>query len=145
MTVRKAEIKTQEALDDLQRFLHEHKLPSNDLSLKGNTFIGYYQNDELVGTGGLEIYGPYALLRSIAVKESLRGNGLGIQIVSDLILKADELNIKKIFLLTETAHDFFLKQSFNDVNRSDVPELIKASSEFAHVCPVTSAAMVLEC
>jgi amino-acid N-acetyltransferase len=80
-------------------------------------------------------------MRSVSVKESYRGQSLGYKIVDDLLLKAKEKRVKDIFLLTETASKFFTKKGFKKISRDLVPEEVKASSEFLHICPVTADCM----
>lgn len=59
--------------DQLENFcdlLRECNLPYSDIKLAGNSFVGYTnEQGELMATGGLEFYGEYALLRSIAVRK----------------------------------------------------------------------------
>lgn len=139
-------IQDQIALEKLQKFLHKNELPYSDLNdslqVKGKILYGYYDHDgKLVGSGGLELHGDSALLRSIAVKESYRGKHLGNKIVNDLVTKAKEVNIKNIFLLTETAREFFVRKGFREISRDAVPDAVRASSEFMHICPVTAVCM----
>lgn len=110
-------IQDQIALEKLQKFLQTNKLPHQDVSdaitTKGRVFLGYYDDGgELIGSGGLEMYGDSALLRSVAVKENARGQKLGKKIVDDLVAQARNSKINNIFLLTETAKDFFYKERF---------------------------------
>jgi amino-acid N-acetyltransferase len=139
-------IQDQIALEKLQKFLQSNKLPHQDIdnaiSTKGRMFLGYYDDSgELIGSGGLELYGDAALLRSVAVKENQRGKELGKKIIDDLVSQAQKANIASIFLLTETAKDFFLKRGFKLIERNEVPDAIKASSEFTHVCPSSAVCM----
>ena len=137
-------IKNQESFEKLQRFLKANKLPASDLRLEQSLFVGYYDNsNHLVGSGGLEFYGNTALLRSIAVDEKFRGQLLGKTIVEDVIAKARDSKIKDLYLLTETAHNYFLKKGFQGVPRDAVPEAIKHSTEFSQVCPVSATVMKL--
>lgn len=136
-------IQDQIALEKLQTFLQKNKLPYTDIRTEGNFFVGYYDEQQhLIGSGGLEIHGHHALLRSIAVDEAHRGKSLGRAIVDDLVARARSLNINSIFLLTETAHDFFEKKGFIDVSRDDVPEVVRKSTEFSSVCPVSACCML---
>lgn len=133
------------ALVKLQKFLQANKLPHTDIKINGNLFIGYHdEQGNLIGSGGLELYGDAALLRSIAVDESLRGKSLGKKIVEDLVAKAKNLKIKSIYLLTETAHDFFLTRGFQDVSREQVPESVRNSTEFLQVCPSSANCMIFK-
>jgi amino-acid N-acetyltransferase len=130
-------------LEKLKTFLHSNKLPHSDIRLKGNIFIGYYnENGNLIGTGGLEVYGNTALLRSVAVDESMRGKSFGKKIVDDLIEKANSISLTDIYLLTETAHDFFLQRGFTDVARAEVPERVRNSSQFSQLCPASASCMM---
>jgi len=130
------------SLNEMQALLQESQLPYQDVRVAGNIMVAYYDNNQLVACGGLEIYGPYALLRSVAVAENHRGQTLGQQVVNDLLNRARAKGLKAIYLLTETAHDFFLKKGFADIDRSQVPTEVKSSSEFTSVCPVSAACMV---
>ncbi len=49
-----------------------------------------------------------------------------------------------LYLLTTTAKDFFNKEGYIVVNRDEVPEPIKNSSEFSSVCPSTAIVMKKE-
>ena len=118
-------------------------LPADDLNYERDLLIGYFEDGSLVGTGGLEVYGDYALLRSLSVKLGIRGKSVGTTITEYLIDEARKKKLKGIYLLTEKAHGFFLKKGFVDVRRDEVPEVLKASSEFSHVCPSTAAVMHL--
>ena len=131
------------ALEKLQKFLQANKLPHEDVKADGNIFIGYYDEaGNIIGSGGLELYATSALLRSLAVSQNHRGKNLGKKIVDDLLQTARDLDIQSIFLLTETAHDFFLRKGFVDISRENVPLPVKSSSEFAFVCPVSAACML---
>jgi amino-acid N-acetyltransferase len=111
------------------------------VQLSGNFFIGYSNDEgELIASGGLEIYGDYVLLRSVAVRESARGQQLGHRIVNDLLGQASG---KSVFLLTETAPGFFNRFGFSEISRDQVPDRIRKSSEFSSVCPVSAICMVL--
>ena len=136
-------INQNKSLKEILVLLKRNKLPYNDLKLNGNLFISYHDADgKVIGAGGLEFHHSYALLRSVAVDEGQRGKEFGKEIVKDLLDRAKNKSIKEIYLLTETAHGFFLKRGFVDVARENVPTEIKASSEFASVCPVSAACMV---
>lgn len=132
-----------QSLQEVILLLKSNNLPHQDIKLDNSLFVSYSdEHGKVVGSGGLEFYSRYALLRSVAVDESQRGKAFGKEIVKDLVDRAKHQSIREIYLLTETAHDFFLKRGFTDVARENVPEEVKASSEFASVCPVSAACMV---
>lgn len=137
-------IQDQPALNLLKEFLHANKLPASDINLAGNLFFGYHDKEgKLIGTGGLELYGDIALLRSVAVDEKLRSLSIGKRIVDEMIAKAKSIKIKEIYLLTETAQSFFLKKGFDVIPREITPDVIKNSSEFSQVCPASAVLMRL--
>lgn len=137
-------IKDKESFEAFRSQLKTSDLPADDLDFNKDLLVGYYESDSLVGTGGLEIYGPYALLRSLSVKMGIRGKSVGTAITEYLLNEAKKKQLKEIYLLTETARGFFLKKGFKDVPREAVPEQVKQSAEFSKLCPETAAVMRLE-
>lgn len=137
-------ITTDEDFLHFKNLLRSSGLPADDLNLKRDLLVGYREDDTLAGTGALEIYGSYGLLRSLSVKLGTRGKALGTTITNYLIDEAKKRGLKGIFLLTETARGFFQKKGFRDVSREEVPVELHASSEFSGVCPKTAAVMKLD-
>ncbi len=138
------EIKTQKELEALQVFLRANQLPADDIRLDNCVYLTYYNTEEaLVGSGGLEIYGNKALLRSLAVSPEIRGQQLGKQIVSDLVKKAQSLAMSEVYLLTESAFYFFHKLGFEELKRDEVPDEIRSTTEFSQVCPTSAHVMKL--
>ena len=134
--------------DHLENFcdlLRECNLPYSDIKLAGNWFVGYTnEQGELMATGGLEFYGEYALLRSIAVRKQERGQKMGQRVVDDLVNKARDHQVQTLFLLTETARDFFLSKGFREISRDQIPEAIRQSTQFASVCPSSAACLIMK-
>jgi amino-acid N-acetyltransferase len=141
---------TYKVIEDAESFaafralLKNSNLPADDLDYRKDLLVGYYEGDQLVGTGGLEIYGPYALLRSLSVKMGIRGKAVGTTITEYLLAEAKARKLKAIYLLTETAHGFFLKKGFVEIARNDVPEEVKQSAEYSKLCSQSAAVMSLE-
>jgi amino-acid N-acetyltransferase len=133
-----------ESFETFRTQLKASSLPADDLNYERDLLVGYYEDGQLVGTGGLEIYGPFALLRSLSVKLGIRGKSIGTTITEFLISEAKKRNLKSLFLLTETAHGFFARKGFADITREQVPDEVKQSSEFSHVCPTTAKVMELK-
>jgi len=132
-----------DSFETFRTLLKASGLPADDLNYQKDLLVGYYEANELVGTGALEIYGNYALLRSLSVKLGIRGRAVGTTITEYLIDEARSRNIKAIYLLTEKAREFFLKKGFTDTTRDAVPQELNASSEFAGVCPESASVMSL--
>ncbi len=115
-------IDSEPLFESFRTLLRASNLPADDLNYKKDLLLGYYESNILVGTGALEVYGDYALLRSLSVKLGIRGRNVGTTIAEYLIDEARERKLKGIYLLTETARGFFLKRGFTDVTRAEVPE-----------------------
>lgn len=95
----------------------------------------------LVGTAGLELYGESALLRSVAVRPEARGDGLGARLVEGALALARTRGATTVVLLTLDAADYFTRFGFARVATDQVPEAVKASTQFQGVCPASAIAM----
>jgi amino-acid N-acetyltransferase len=96
----------------------------------------------VVGLAGLEVHGGHGLLRSVAVEPAARAQGLGRALVEDRLAHARALGLASVFLLTTTAPGFFAGLGFAPCERDRVPAALRATPEFAGVCPSTAACMV---
>ena len=96
----------------------------------------------VVGTVAVETYGADGLLRSLAVAPGARGRGVGARLVEAAEAHARSAGLASLSLLTTTAAPFFSSRGYREVGRSDVPEAVRASSEFRGVCPPSAAAFL---
>jgi amino-acid N-acetyltransferase len=95
----------------------------------------------IVGAAALETYGPAALLRSVVVRPSSQGAGVGRALVSSIESMARGLGVDELFLLTETAADWFTRLGYEPVGRSVLPAGILASDEVTVACSVSAVTM----
>ena len=51
--------------------------------------------------------------------------------------------ISAVYLLTQTAENFFPRHGFDRIERDAASDAVKQSSEFREMCPSSSVAMVL--
>ena len=124
------------------RLLSECGLPTDDLRAGAAThFIGVQSGNGLAAVVGIEVFGKVALLRSLAVSERSRAQGLGARLVAAIETYAVSRQVHQMYLLTTTAEGFFVKYGYVRVERSEAPEEISASSEFASLCPQSAAFM----
>jgi amino-acid N-acetyltransferase len=123
--------------------LRENNLPISDLD-ENKQLFALLNGEELVGTGGLELFEDCALVRSLSVKKDLRGSGLGAIINSGLEKIAKQKGVDCLYLLTETAEDFFKRQHYQVVSREAVPDPIRSTSEFSSLCPSSAIVMKKE-
>ena len=120
--------------------LKQNGLPVSDLDASKILFA-LTEGAEVIGTGGLEFFDDCALLRSLSVKKDWQGKGFGKIITSQLEQVCRQKGIAIIYLLTETAEDFFNKQGYLVVDRANAPLSIKNSSEFTTVCSASGILM----
>jgi amino-acid N-acetyltransferase len=109
-----------------------------------DNFFVAIEVDKVIGAIGLEQYDNCGLLRSMVVNNEYRNQSIASRLVRELEENAQNLGIDCIYLLTESAPGYFERKGYKKVSRTDVPELIQASSEFSSVCPVSAIAMKKE-
>ena len=78
----------------------------------GDAYCVALRGDDVVGVAGIERYDDAGLLRSVAVDESLRGSGVGGMLVENRLQWAEENGITKLYLLTDTAAQWFPRYGF---------------------------------
>ncbi len=96
---------------------------------------------EILGGVGLEVYGRWGLVRSLAVAPEARGAGLGGRLVEAVENDARALGLDALVLLTTTAEGFFAARGYTPAERAALPEPVRRSSEFAGLCPSTAACL----
>lgn len=123
--------------------LRSSDLPFEDIKNHLSHFVLAESDGMVTGCAGLEIYGNKALLRSVAVRQSLRKKGMGVALIRKILETARAENITDVYLLTTTASKFFQKFGFEDSDRSSAPDQIRNTSQFTSLCPSTAAFMHL--
>src|SRR5437016_4249608 len=61
------------------------------------------EHRRIIGVAGLETWGRQGLLRSVAVDEDHRKEGLGTSLVRQIIAESRKKKMSEVFLITETA------------------------------------------
>jgi amino-acid N-acetyltransferase len=126
-----------------KELLESVALPSSDLTEQHlEHFLYCGPSDELTGLVGLEIYGPHALLRSLAVAPTARSAGVGSALLSRAEAHARANAVRELYLLTTTAQAFFEARGYRLTSREGCPTAIRASSEFSSLCPASSALLL---
>jgi len=128
-------------LDAVLQLLGDARLPTEGVAQAFDRFVVADRNGEIVGAGGLEVAGSEVLLRSVVVSPSERGNGTGQAIAARLISDARDAGFDRIWLLTETAPEFFRRFGFRATPRESASEPMRASREFTSCCPSSAIAM----
>lgn len=118
-------------------------LPSSDLTephLEHFLFCG--PRNAPTGLVGLELYGSDALLRSLAVAPTAQRSGLGSTLLEQAEGYAHAHGVRSLYLLTTTARRFFEERGYGLISRERCPAAIRSTSEFASLCPQSSALLV---
>jgi amino-acid N-acetyltransferase len=127
---------------DVRRLLSAATLPVDDLTPEHlEHFFACGAQGAPLGVGGVELHGEDALLRSLAVDEKARGQGCGSALVAALEAHAREQGARRIYLLTTTAPRFFAGLGYRIVARDAAPERVRATPEFAALCPASAVCM----
>lgn len=130
-------------LEAISGLLTAARLPTEDLT-EAHCQHFYYSGPASAPTGliGLELFGDVALLRSLVVTPEGRGHGQGSDLLKHAETQAQTLGVRSLYLLTTTAEAFFSKHGYRRTPRESAPEAIRATREFADICPASSAFMV---
>jgi UDP-N-acetylmuramate: L-alanyl-gamma-D-glutamyl-meso-diaminopimelate ligase len=85
----------------------------------------------MVGCVALDVFGDDAVLRALAVDPEARGSGYGWMLADMAVSQARWRGVRRIYLLTETASDFFAaKFGFRVVDRTTLSKQVAASETF---------------
>ncbi|WP_375447235.1 arsenic resistance N-acetyltransferase ArsN2 [uncultured Fibrella sp.] len=126
------------ALIDL---LTEVDLLTDDLPKELGTFTLAFDNDKLVGTAGVEAFGPTGLLRSVAVLPAYQYQKIGRQLIDASVEQATNRGVETLYLITTTADGYFDRLGYSRVDRTNVPEPIAQTRQFSDLCPASSVVM----
>jgi amino-acid N-acetyltransferase len=129
-------------LPALLALLERNGLPLDGVSQHLPTMLVVRSEQQVVGSAGLELYGPAALLRSVAVDAPYRRQGLGHELTQAALNLARQHTVEAVYLLTETAADFFPRFGFRPIPRHDVAPGVQQSVEFTSACPDSALAMM---
>ena len=128
----------------IRDLLIRNDLPVSDLDASGVRFIVAENEGVIAGVAGLEVYGADGLLRSVAVLPEGKNQGIGTQLVDQVIVEARRIGIESLHLLTIDAAGFFEKLGFRAANRSLMPESIRNTAEVRCICPESAAFMSMQ-
>jgi amino-acid N-acetyltransferase len=129
---------------DVLSLLARSGLPLDGLADHQHTTLVARQEDAIVGSAALELYGNAALLRSVAVDQARRGQGVGKRLAHAALEMARQHGVKQVYLLTETAADYFQRLGFHPIERHQADSAVQMSVEFTSACPQSAQTMMLE-
>lgn len=128
----------------IKNLLSQNDLPNQDIEDNNVKIFALKEDNNLIGTIGIEEYGKIALLRSMVTDEKYRGQGYGKILFDEIIKYSKNKRINELYLLTCTAHKYFEKLGFQELSRNDVPKEIKKTKQFSELCPCSAVCMILK-
>ena len=126
----------------IRALLAEENLLVEDVAAGNSSrFFVAVQDGSLLACAGLEPYGTDGLLRSVAVAKDARHNQFGRILVDLTERDAGAIGVRRLYLLTTSAADYFLNLGYRIVERNAVPASLQASTQFTALCPASAACM----
>lgn len=125
----------------IRALLERSGLPTSDLESARPEFAVIREDGRVIAAGALQRFGSSALLRSVVVAPDRRGSGLGQAVLSELERMARSSQVSCLVLLTETAAEFFARQGYRVIERSNAPHDMQGSEEFRSLCPSSATCM----
>ena len=129
-------------LSDVLILLREVNLPTEGIVEHFHNFLIAREGARLVGCAGIEIYDDVGLMRSVVVAPTFQSHGLGHKLVERIHRFAIAKGLKKIYLITDTAEQFFSKLGYVVTPQEDIEPRIKQSVEFTYVCAISGVCMM---
>lgn len=135
---------TPEDLDAVLALLAAASLPREGVAEHFAHFLVARTGGTVVGSVGMEPYGTSGLLRSLVVAPAHRGKGIGRALTDRVLMETRARGVARVFLLTETAADFFAGLGFARIHRAQADAAVQGSLEFSTVCCQTAVCMRLD-
>ena len=139
-SVRRAVAQDWPAIEDL---LKTTGLPLAGARRHLDTYVVAVENEQVVATAGIEVYGDAGLLRSVAVTPARHRQGMGSLVVDAVLADAASRSLCTLYLLTTTAVDYFERRGFTQQPRVSAPAALTDSEEFRGACPASATFMAL--
>jgi amino-acid N-acetyltransferase len=116
-------------------------LPLDGVAAAFETGVVAREGDAIVGAAAVERYRAAGLLRSVVVAPERRGTGLGHELVVAAERLAHDEGVATLYLLTDTAIDWFPRLGYVVIPRDKAAAAVGSSVEFTTACAVSAVAM----
>lgn len=113
-------------------------LPHEDVDSQARHFLVAREEGVVVGAVGAEVYGDDALLRSLVVASKHRRGGVGAALLRQLDVEAATWGVRRWWLLTTSAREYFEARGFRVTPRAEAPPAIRATGQFCGGCCATA-------
>ncbi len=134
---------TTEDLPGIRDLLAEAGLPTDIEEHLEDVLVAKDRGD-VVGCVGMEVAGPHALFRSLAVAPAYRGAGLGRRLRDAVVARATARGVEQAYLLTTSIAPLAEHWGFRRIDREEVPAAIRETSQFRGACCASAVAMCMD-
>lgn len=128
-------------LASIRDLLAQARLPIDDIDDPAIAFVVAEATGAIGGVVGVQACGAAGLLRSLAVRDGLRGRGLGTALLRAAESLARARSLAPLVLLTQTAEPYFARHGYRVIERGAAPEAVRRSAEFRSICPASATCM----
>jgi amino-acid N-acetyltransferase len=126
---------------EIIELLENCELPTSDLNPNTSVFMGAFYDEDLVGCIGLEKIGDSGLLRSLAVDQNYRGEGIGFELTKAVLTESIKKSYSEVYLLTTDAEKFFIKAGFYKIVKENSPKAVKETKQYSEICSDSAVVM----
>ncbi len=132
-------------LPSIEKLLQHSGLPTVGIALEAAEFlVAETKPNEIIGVLGAQHDTAATLLRSFAVAERWRKQGVGMSLVKAMLERLQAQNRKVLYLLTETAAAYFERLGFQFITRKEIPPSLLVQSGLDQACPCSSQCLQKE-
>ncbi len=94
----------------------------DEIATNIRSYVLAYKNNTPIGVGALHIFSPFlGEIRSLAVREDFKKQGIGKQIVNFLLEEAKNIGLREVLVLTYQK-EFFEKLGFREIPKESIPD-----------------------
>lgn len=133
---------SRDELPMVRALLSANGLPDEDVGEHIEHFVLAWDKHALLATAGVELLGNDGLLRSLCVSANYRNRGLATELCKRVESYSRNAGLRRLYLLTTTARDFFGRRGYAVCLRESVPSRVQDTAEFRSLCPSTAVCMV---
>lgn len=80
---------------------------------------------QLIGTVGVEFFGPCALLRSFVLTNGVDHARLGLEMIRIVLAYVEQQNVGELYMVTPTPSAFFTQLGFSEIGWEALPRDIR--------------------
>ena len=141
MDIRRAR---REEVTEVDALLKANSLPPLPMQTSLSNVLIALDQGSVIGAIALEVVARRGLLRPAAVSQAYQDGTAGESLVRSLIARAHELSLRELYLLTDSASEFFAALGFSPVSRAAVPSDVRSGCESWEQCPESAEIMRLD-